>query len=70
MGNDRATLEDAMRAMTGRDGEANAISNAVVSWTRVSTGVYSRECVEIRGNVGRVVTTVLLPSSGHHGHPH
>ena len=60
------SLEEAMRQIFARDAEGNVVTSAVVRWRVVTTGVYNRRCVEVRGDLGRLISTVVLPMSHRH----
>lgn len=63
------SVDEAMRELEALDSETNAITNAEVAWDRIVTGVYNRTCVEIHGDLGRVISTVIVPVPGHGSHP-
>jgi hypothetical protein len=49
--------------------EANAVRDAEVRWRGLDTVLVQAGCVSIRGDVGRVVSTVSVPMLGEHsGH--
>ncbi len=63
------SLTSALEAALATDSEANVVDNATVTWSHTNAVVYGRECVELRGDVARTVSTVVLPAgSGDHGH--
>ncbi len=43
----------------------DALTNAEVRWQRLVTGLYNRRCVEVRGDLARVVPSVTLPMPAH-----
>jgi hypothetical protein len=57
----------ALTRLMGLDAEANAVVNARLESSVWSIGLYGRECVTLRGDVVRSVTTLLLPMP--EGHP-
>ena len=64
------TLDEAMAAILSQDDEGNVVSAASVSEERVTTGVFNRHCVVVRGDLGRTVTTLTLPAPAGHHHGH
>lgn len=63
-------LEAAMRRILAVDPEGNAVTDVRVRTTSIRTGLYDRECVEVRGNLARLTPVVLLPAAGEHGAHH
>ncbi len=66
LGRDRPDLDEAVTALLARDGEANVLTNVEFRRQVLVTGVYNRRCVEVRGDLGRTVTTFSLPVPGGH----
>lgn len=62
------SLREALTEILARDGEADVVAGAEVRWKRVMTGVYNRRCVEVQGDLARVITTIRLPVPGHPAH--
>jgi hypothetical protein len=60
------SLEEALNQILARDAEGDIVTSAVVRWHAVTTGVYNRRCVEVRGDLGRLISTLVLPL--HHRH--
>jgi hypothetical protein len=58
---------EALGALLARDAEANVVVNAEVTARTVLTGVWNRRCIEVRGDVARMVSTVTLPMPASHG---
>ena len=61
-----AGLDAAVSELLARDDEANVLTNVEVRWQTVVTGVYNRRCVEVRGDLGRIIPTLALPMPGGH----
>jgi len=61
-----AGLDGAVSELLARDDEANMLTNVEVRWQTVVTGVYNRRCVEVRGDLGRIIPTLALPMPGGH----
>lgn len=64
------SLVEALERMHAQDSEGDVVTDAQLRWSYVRTGIYNRSCVEVRGDLGRAVTTVLLPVPGHGSHAH
>jgi len=63
------TMNEALAEILALDTEGNVVTNADVRWRGLTTGLYNRSCIEVRGDLARVVSTVLLPAPpGHEGH--
>jgi len=59
-------LAEAIAQILAADPEGNVVTSAEVTWSELVTGVYNRRCVEVRGDLARVVSTLRLPPpSGH-----
>ena len=57
--------------LLARDAEANVVVNAELTTNTVLTGLWNRRCVEVRGDVARIVSTVTLPMpASHREHRH
>jgi len=61
-----AGLDAAVSELLARDDEANVLTNVEVRRQTMVTGVYNRRCVEVRGDLGRIIPTVALPMPGGH----
>jgi len=62
-------LAEALEQILALDPEGDAVANARVRWDHVTTGVYNRHCVEVRGDLVRVVPTMVLGGpAGHADH--
>ena len=62
---------EAVGRILARDTEGTVVANARIRWRRIVTGIYNRRCVEVRGDLAREVSLVLLPAPPgheHHGH--
>lgn len=71
LGGGAGTIDDAMARLLALDSEGDLVSNAVVEEERIVTGVVNRRCIVLRGDLGRSITTVVIPApAGHHGHAH
>ena len=70
VGDGTASLAASVAELLRRDPEANVVTNAEITWQTVVTGVYNRQCIELRGDVARLTSTIVLPMpdmpSGHH----
>ena len=60
-----ASIDEALGEILALDPEGNLVAHAEVQWHRVLTGVYNRTCIEVRGDLCRGVTTVIVPMVGH-----
>jgi hypothetical protein len=62
-------VREALAAILALDAEGNVVANAEVRSERLLTGVYNRRCVELRGDLARTVSTIVVPAPpGHEGH--
>ena len=61
-----ADLDVAISELLARDDEANVLTNVEIRRQAVVTGVYNRRCVEVRGDLGRIIPTLALPMPGGH----
>jgi hypothetical protein len=60
------SVGEAVDQILARDAEGDVVTSAVVQWHAVATGIYNRRCVEVRGDLGRLIPTLTLPLP----HPH
>ena len=60
------SLDDPVARILASDSEGNAITNLHVSWRRLRTGLYDRDCLEVRGDLVRTISTVTLPHHADH----
>ena len=67
LGDGHAALGEALAQILALDQEGNVVTNADVSWDAIVTGVYNRRCVELRGDLGRTISTITLPAPPAHG---
>jgi hypothetical protein len=73
LGTERVDMRDAVGRILALDGEGNVVTNAEVRVQRVMTGVYNRQCIEVRGDLARTIRTITVPSlhePGEQGHHH
>ena len=71
VGHDAGTIDEAMGRLLALDGEGNVVSDVAVREERVVTGLVNRRCISVRGDLGRTVSTLVVPMPGdHHGHDH
>jgi hypothetical protein len=73
LGTERVDMRDALARVLALDGEGDVVTNAEVRVQRVMTGVYNRQCVEVRGDLARTIRTITVPSlhePGEQGHDH
>ena len=62
-------VRDALERILVLDAEGDVIVNAEVTSHAFISGVYNRRCVEVRGDLARTTSTIILPAPmGHHGH--
>ena len=54
-------LAEAIAQILAADPEGNVVTGAEVTWSELLTGIYNRRCVEVRGDLARVVSTFRLP---------
>ncbi len=64
------TLDEAVAQLLARDDEGNVVTDAAVEEERLTTGIFNRRCVVVRGDLGRTVSTVTVPMPAGHQHPH
>lgn len=64
----RLSMENALAQILAVDAEGNAITNVRMTWHGVHTVLYDRDCLEVRGDLVRTISTVTLPH--HAGHEH
>jgi hypothetical protein len=71
---DGSQPEDPVTALvTGllaQEPEATLLSEADVRWDHLSLGIYERQCIAVRGNLGRAMRTITIPSGAGGHHPH
>ena len=73
LGTERGEMRDALARILALDGEGDVVTNAEVRVQWVTTGVYNRQCVEVRGDLARTIRTITVPSlhePGEQGHHH
>ena len=57
--------------LLAREPEASVLSEADVQWEHLSLGVYERQCVTLRGVLGRPMRTITIPvDAAEHHHEH
>ena len=59
-------LAEAVAQILAADPEGNVVTGAEVTWSELVTGVYNRRCVEVRGDLARMVSTLRLPAPAGH----
>jgi len=59
-------LAEALAQILAADPEGNVVTGAEVTWSELVTGIYNRRCVEVRGDLARVVSTLRLPPPAGH----
>ena len=59
-------LTEAVAQILAADPEGNVVTGAEVTWSELVTGVYNRRCVEVRGDLARMVSTLRLPAPAGH----
>lgn len=64
----RMSMENALAQILAVDPEGNAITDMHLTWHGVHAALYNRDCLEVRGNLVRTISTVTLPH--HAGHDH
>ena len=64
---DTGTFDDALARLLAVDGEGNVVTDLVLREKRLTTGLVNRRCIELRGDLGRSITTLTLPMP--EGHP-
>jgi len=60
------TIDEAVGLILALDREGDVLTNVDVSWHQLLTGVYNRTCVEVRADLGRAISTMVLPGTMHH----
>jgi hypothetical protein len=61
----REPFHEALDRLLALDSEGNAVANAQIRSDTFVSGIYNRRCVEIKGDVSRVVSTIILPGHDH-----
>jgi hypothetical protein len=62
-------LGEALERIFAHDREGDVITNAEITTSQLTTAIYNRRCVEVRGDLGRRISTIVLPAPpSHHGH--
>jgi hypothetical protein len=61
-------VREAVAGILALDGEGNVVVNAQIQWRPLLTGIYNRRCVEVRGDLARTVSSVILPAPPGHQH--
>jgi len=72
LGRGAPELHEALAHILALDAEGNVVTHAQVTWRHFVTGLYNRRCLEVRGDLGRTVSTLTLPtpmSHPEHGSP-
>ena len=68
----RDPLSPMLKELLSRDPEATVLSEADIRWDHLTLGVFERQCVTVRGVLGRTMRTITIPGGadahGHHGH--
>ncbi|TMA68412.1 MAG: hypothetical protein E6J68_03420 [Deltaproteobacteria bacterium] len=59
-------LGEAVAQILAADPEGNVVTRAEVTWSELVTGIYNRRCVEVRGDLARMVPTLRLPAAAGH----
>jgi hypothetical protein len=61
-----------LNELLSREPEATVLSEADVRWEHLAVGLYERQCVTLRGVLGRTMRTITIPGTtdahGHHQH--
>jgi hypothetical protein len=62
-------LPEALEQILSHDAEGDVVTNAEITSSEITTGVYNRRCVEVRGDLARRIPTITLPApASHKGH--
>ena len=61
IGPETPPLDAAIGQLLALDSEANVIVHAEVRERQFLTGVYNRRCFVVRGDLGRTVSTIVIP---------
>ena len=64
------TLAASLAQVLALDGEGDVVTNGEVVSEEFVTGLYTRRCVVIRGDLGRTIPQVRIPSGTGHGAHH
>ena len=57
--------------LLAREPDATVLSDADVRWDHMALGLYERQCVTVRGVLGRTMPTITIPTGADaHGHIH
>ena len=62
-------LGEAVEQILAADPEGNVVTRAEVTWYELVTGIYNRRCLEVRGDLARMVSTLKLPVPAGHAPP-
>jgi hypothetical protein len=68
LGSREPALQAALAQLLALDHEGDVLTNVEITTRTLTTGVYDRRCVELRGDLGRMVPTLTIPVPGHDGH--
>jgi len=63
-------VREAVQQMLAVDADANVVVHADVRTRALLTGLYNRRCVDVRGDVARVTSRLVLPAGPGHEHQH
>jgi len=68
LGSAEPALHDAVGQLLALDSEGDLLTNVEITTRTLTTGVYNRRCVELRGDLVRRIPSITIPMSGHAGH--
>ena len=62
-------VQEAVAQILALDTEGDVVTDARLSSERILTGIDTRRCVSVEGNLGRTIRVVTVPMpASHHGH--
>jgi hypothetical protein len=64
------SLAASLAQVLALDGEGDVVTNGEIISEEFVTGLYSRRCVVVRGDLGRTIPEVRMPATGGHGGHH
>ncbi len=62
------SIEEALGQVLALDPEGNVVTHAEIRWRRLVTGVYNRGCIEVRGDLCRGTSAIIIPMPPHEHH--
>ena len=67
---DTPILDEVLAQVFALDPEGNVLTHVELLEERLVTGLYNRRCLRVRGDIGRKVLSVILPTPTEHSTGH